>query len=117
MKSACNWTVWESKDGLIKRIYVAKDKWLEEGANGLCQQSGGFSAGEIAFAVKVINGKNFSEMFEQVKAANARDRKGKKTAAALKKEKAELLSTAKNDAEREEIIMKYAKLIKAAKYA
>lgn len=115
MKSAGNWKAWEK--GTIRRIYVAKDKYLEEGETGLCSQSGNFTPDEIAFAYRVVAGKTFAELFEQVKALNAKDKQGKNKGKALLKERDEKLAVARTDGERAEIILEYAKLIKAAKYA
>ena len=116
MKFIGNWKAWESKDGSVKRIYVADGKYLEEGATGLPSQVG-LDAEEIAFAYKLVQGKTFLELFEMVKKSNSSKKTNKKSVAVLKKEEKELLANAKTDEEREEILLNYAKLIKAAKYA
>lgn len=117
MKFIGNWNAWESKDGSIKRIYVADEKYLEEGANGLCLQSCNFSPAEIEFIYKLIGNKSFIEVFEQIKKQNTKDSENKKNAKALTKERDMLLAAAKTEAERDEIFVKYSKLIKAAKFA
>ena len=116
MKFIGNWKAWESKDGSVKRIYVADGKYLEEGELGYPSQVG-LDADEITFAYKLVQGKTFIELFEMVKKSNSSKKTNKKSVAMLKKEKEELLANAKTDEEREAIILKYAKLIKEAKYA
>lgn len=110
------WKAWESKDGQVKRIYVSKIAYIEEGASGMPSQVG-LTSDEIAVAVKVINGRNFSELFEMVKNSNKSEKVTKKSVAILKKEKNEKLANASSDEERQAIILEYAKLIKQAKYA
>lgn len=73
MKYIGNWKTWENKDGSVKRIYVAADKYLEEGETGLCSQSGNFTADEVAYAYKLIGKKTFAELFEQIKSQNGKD--------------------------------------------
>ena len=116
MKFIGNWKAWESKDGSVKRIYVAEGKYLEEGELGYPSQVG-LNFDEIGFCFKLIQGKTFLELFEMVKKSNSSKKTNKKSVAMLKKEKEELLANAKTDEEREEILLNYAKLIKAAKYA
>lgn len=116
MKFIGNWKAWESKDGSVKRIYVADGKYFEEGTTGLPSQVG-LDGNEIAFAYKLVQGKTFIELYEMVKKSNTSKKTNKKSVAALKKEEKELLANAKTNEEREEIIVKYAKLKKEAKYA
>ena len=116
MKFIGNWKVWESKDGSVKRIYVADGKYLEEGELGYPSQVG-LNSDEIGFCFKLVQGKTFLELFEMVKKSNTSKKTNKKSVTALKKEEKELLANAKTNEEREEIIVKYAKLKKEAKYA
>lgn len=116
MKFIGNWKAWESKDGSVKRIYVADGKYLEEGGSGLPSQVG-LDTEEVAFASKLVQGKTFLELYEMVKKSNTSKKTNKKSVAALKKEEKELLANAKTNEEREEILAKYAKLKKEAKYA
>lgn len=110
------WKAWESKDGRVKRIYVSKIAYIEEGASGMPSQVG-LTSNEIAVALKIINGRNFSELFEMVKNNNKTEKVAKNTVATLKKEKNEKLANAGSDEERQAIILEYARLMKAAKYA
>lgn len=116
MKFIGNWKAWESKDGSVKRIYVADGKYLEEGELGYPSQVG-LNSEEIGFCFKLVQGKTFFELYEMVKNSNSSSKKNKKNISALKKEQKDLLANAKTDTEREAIILKYAKLIKEAKYA
>ena len=116
MKFIGNWEAWESKDGSEKRIYLGDGKYFKEGDSGLPSQVG-LNVEEIAFASKLVQGKTFIELYEMVKKSNNSKKTNKKSVAALKKEEKELLANAKTNEEREEIIVKYAKLKKEAKYA
>ena len=99
MKFIGNWKAWESKDGSVKRIYVAEGKYLEEGELGYPSQVG-LNFDEIGFCFKLIQGKTFLELFEMVKKSNSFKKTNKKSVAALKKKEKELLANAKTNEER-----------------
>ena len=80
MKFIGNWKAWESKDGSVKRIYVAEGKYLEEGELGYPSQIG-LNFDEIGFCFKLIQGKTFLELFEMVKKSNSFKKTNKKVEA------------------------------------